>query len=72
MDREAWQATIYRITNSWKRLKRLSTHTDTEVFHMASTVLDIEKNRAESDTTTDLAVFTSSGQFSHSVVADSL
>ena len=38
---------------------------------MASTVLGIEKNSAESDTTTDLALFTSSVQFSHSVVSDS-
>ena len=69
MDREAWQDTIYRITKSQKWLKWLSTHTDIEVFHMASTVLGFEKNRAESDTTTDLAVFTSSVQFSHSVMS---
>ena len=28
MDREgAWQATVHRVTKSWTRLKRLSTHT---------------------------------------------
>ena len=27
MDRGAWQATVHRVTKSWRRLKRLSTHT---------------------------------------------
>ena len=27
MDGGAWQATIHRVTKSWTRLKRLSTHT---------------------------------------------
>ena len=26
MDRGAWQATVHGVTNSWTRLKRLSTH----------------------------------------------
>ena len=26
MDREAWQATVHRVTESWTQLKRLSTH----------------------------------------------
>ena len=26
MDRGAWQATVHRVTKSWKRRKRLSTH----------------------------------------------
>ena len=27
MDREAWWATVHRVTKSWTRLKRLSMHT---------------------------------------------
>ena len=27
MDRGDWQATVHRVTKSWTRLKRLSTHT---------------------------------------------
>ena len=27
MDRGTWQATVYRVTESWTRLKRLSMHT---------------------------------------------
>ena len=26
MDREDWQATVHRVTNTWTQLKRLSTH----------------------------------------------
>ena len=26
MDREAWRATVHRVTKSWTRLKRFSTH----------------------------------------------
>ena len=26
MDREAWQATVHRVTESWTQLKRLSMH----------------------------------------------
>ena len=27
MDREVWQATVHRVTQSWTRLKHLSMHT---------------------------------------------
>ena len=27
-DREAWRATVHRVTQSWTRLKRLSVHKD--------------------------------------------
>ena len=30
MDRGAWRATVYRVTKSWTRLKRLSTHVHTD------------------------------------------
>ena len=39
MDREAWQATVHGITQSWTRLKRLGTHAHTCICRCIDTFL---------------------------------
>ena len=37
MDRGAWRVTLHRVTQSWTRLKQLSTHTNTCQQHQVFT-----------------------------------
>ena len=39
MDREAWQATVHRVTKSWTRLKQLSMHACTLTINLTLIIM---------------------------------